>query len=159
MFDCPKRLLPAVLLLCCAAAPPPPAAGVSLSDAWFAKVSSRPLAGYFSVTNHGDQPLLMTGWSSPDCRTLRFAEAASGPTETPLNTMTVPAHDKMVFARGGYHLVCDGPPATLDTMKSIAVTIHFRSGRTLTMPFEIRSIAAPGAQDQHARGGAGESAD
>lgn len=147
--DRAARLRRSILLAACllpAAGPiarAAPPRGITISNAWFARAPDTALLGFFTIANTGDQPLLMTGWQSPACRRLRFEEASSGSSGADLDRMTVPGRTKMAFARGGYHLMCDGPTGPLQTGETIPVTIRFRSGQMLTTPFTIRDVSKP----------------
>jgi len=116
---------------------------VTISNAWFAWAPDAKFLGFFTIANNGDKPLLMTGWQSPACHHLSFEEANGEASGSVLDKMTVPGGTKMAFVRGGYHLMCDGPAGTLQPGGTIPVTISFRSGQTLTAPFEIRDVSKP----------------
>lgn len=117
--------------------------GVTISNAWFARAPDSAFLGFFTIANSGEKPLLMTGWQSPACHHLSFEETNGEVSGSALDKMTVPGGTKMAFVRGGYHLMCDGPTGTLQPGGTIPVTISFRSGQTLTAPFEIRDVSKP----------------
>jgi periplasmic copper chaperone A len=43
------------------------------------------------------------------------------------------------FAPGGYHLMCMQPAAAMRPGKTVAVTLDFAGGETLSAPFPVRN--------------------
>ena len=60
----------------------------------------------------------------------RMVEVASVP---------VPAHGKVSFAPGGYHLMCMSPAAAMRPGQSVPVTLRFAGGESLTASFPVRN--------------------
>ncbi|WP_419728803.1 copper chaperone PCu(A)C [Lichenicola sp.] len=140
---CFRLLATLALLGGTAAAPAEPPKGVSISDGSFIRISDHAARGFFTVTNTSDTAVLITGWQSPACSTLSFRDAsASSPADSlsPLDKLTIPAKDKMVFARGGYHLQCTNPAASVQPGGTVPVTVSFLSGRTLTATFQVHAM-------------------
>jgi copper(I)-binding protein len=136
-----RALLAAVVLLAAvparAAAPP----GVSVTRGWFALAPKTPVVGFFTITNKGGEPRLMTGWSSPGCHVVHMEEA-NGSGIGGGSGMTVAGKSTMAFVRGGYHLLCVGPTGAIRAGATVPVTISFANGFTLTAPFQIRDVDA-----------------
>lgn len=112
---------------------------------WFTSLPNNgPTLGFFTITNKGGDPRLMTGFSSPACKTLKLEEAHSGSvgagTGPGLLRMTVAGKSRMAFVRGGYHLVCAPAGSALTIGKTVPVTISFLSGKPVTASFEIRPL-------------------
>ena len=133
----------AVLLLLAGSAPAlaDPPAGISISGGYFIRVPGRAAHGFFAVTNTSGTAVLITGWQSPACSKLSFRDASASPpadSPSPLDKLTIPAKDKMVFARGGYHLQCADPATSVQPGGTIPVTVSFLSGKTLTASFQVR---------------------
>ena len=115
-------------------------AGVSMTDGTFIRISDHAAHGFFAVSNTSDVAVLMTGWQSPACSKLSFREAGSSPpadSPSPLDMLTIPGKDKMVFARGGYHLQCADPAASVQPGGTVPVTVSFLGGKTLTATFQV----------------------
>lgn len=136
----PTLALPALAL---PVAPPAraaqPPAGVTLDDAFFLRGSSGPLFGFFTIDNKSDKPLLITAWASPGCRSLKLEESGASTSQRDSDPLTVPPATRMVFAPGGYHLLCEGSDATAGPGAKIDVTATFMSGRVLAGSFVIRA--------------------
>lgn len=129
----------AALLAMAAGAPP----GVAVHDPWMRSIiPSRPAAGYLTLTNDTDTALSLVGASSPGCGMLMLHQSMNmGGQETMVmvKSIAVPAHGKVVFAPGGYHLMCMQPTDALKPGASVPVTLRFANGDALTTPFPVRN--------------------
>jgi hypothetical protein len=116
--------------------------GVTLSKPWMRMViTSRPVAGYFSVSNDSDQAHQLVGASSPDCGALMLHQSTSkGGVErmAMLKSVPVPAHGSVSFAPGGYHLMCMSPAPDVKVGSLVPVTLRFEDGGTLSANFPVR---------------------
>jgi periplasmic copper chaperone A len=131
-------------LASCVIADPASAAGTGLavSGAWFrAIMPSLPAAGYFTLTNPTGQAQMLVGAASPDCGSLMLHQSIDeGGQErmVAVKSVAVPAHGSIVFAPGGYHLMCMSPNAALKRGRSAPVTLRFADGTALTVDFPVR---------------------
>lgn len=103
-----------------------------------------PAAGYFTVTNAGARPVVITGASSPDCGSLMLHQSSNmGGTEQMdmVTSVTVPAHGSVRFAPGGYHLMCTSPSAGVTPGHSIAVTLNFADRQSITQQFMVHGVS------------------
>ena len=122
---------------------PAEAAGpdVSISDAWMRViVPSRPAAGYFKLENMSDEAVDLTAASSPGCGMLMLHQSVheNGMDKMMMvKSIAVPAHSKVEFAPGGYHLMCMSPSADLKPGASVPVTLKFASG-DITVDFAVK---------------------
>lgn len=117
-------------------------AGLTLSEPWMRFViAARPAAGYFTLENEGAEEKVLTGASSPDCGKVMIHESM---TENGANAMkmvesvTVPAHGKVAFAPGGYHLMCMKPKPEMKDAATVPMTLTFKDGGTISGDFEVR---------------------
>jgi copper(I)-binding protein len=121
--------------------------GVTITQPWMRFIiKARPAAGYFSLRNAGDKPVTLTGARSPACGMLMLHESKEEKgvaTMRPVDTVAVPAHGKVDFAPGGYHLMCMQPQPALKVGASVMVTLTFADGQTLSAPFPVKG---PGGQ-------------
>ena len=91
----------------------PAASGLSLSGQWFRLIMpSLPAAGYFTLTNATAAPEKLVGAASPACGMLMLHKSVSRNGEESMimvPAVTIPAHGRVQFAPGGYHLMCMSP--------------------------------------------------
>ncbi len=132
--------------------------GLSISNGWFAVSPRTQVIGFFSIRNSSGQPQLVTGWQSPGCHAMHLEEASGEGRSSGSSGLTVPPESRMAFVRGSYHLSCDGPNQAIRAGTTVPVTFSFRSGGTLTAPFEVRDVTArpsgqPQADGAHPGGG------
>jgi copper(I)-binding protein len=125
-----------------------------IDHGWLATVPGNgPTFGYFTITNKSNTPRLMTGFSSPACKTLKLEEAHGGGTGVGagpgLTHMTVASKSQMAFVRGGYHLVCVPSGFGMTVGQSVPVTVSFLSGAPITVPFDIRTFPSQPGQDPY----------
>ena len=122
-----------------AGAPP----GVVVHRPWLRSIiPSRPVAGYFTLSNDSDTALQLVGASSPGCGTLmlhRSMNMGGQETMAMVRSVRLPAHGKLVFAPGGYHLMCLQPTAAVQPGGAVAVTLRFSNGDAMTATFPVRN--------------------
>jgi copper(I)-binding protein len=107
-------------------------------------IPSRPAAGYFTLTNDGENERVLTGAASPGCGMvmLHKSETVDGIDKMmPVDSIPVPAHGGVTFAPGGLHLMCMSPAASLKPGTTVPVTLEFGDGGTLTSDFAVRGVA------------------
>jgi copper(I)-binding protein len=139
-----KRILEAVLMLVLAAVPASAYAGpVTISDGWFrALPANLPSGGYFTLSNSGTVPVVLTGASSPACETLMLhkSETANGMAQmTDVTNIPVAPGATLKFAPGGYHLMCMSPTPEMKPGATVFVTLQFLSGAAVTTPFVVKN--------------------
>ena len=124
---------------------PADAATLSVTDAWFrALPPSVPSGGYFTLRNDGAGPVTLTGAQSPACGMLMLhkSENMGGMTGmADVSAIDVAGGGKLVFAPGGYHLMCMHATGALKPGATVPVTLHFKDGQKLTAPFAVRDAA------------------
>ncbi|WP_428484007.1 copper chaperone PCu(A)C [Rhodopila sp.] len=107
---------------------------------------SRPAAGYFTLENRGDTPLVLSGASAPDCTSLMLHQSTTegGMARMAMvDTVPVPPHGTVRFAPGGYHLMCMDPSGPLLRHTGTEpVTLHFANGGSLAAAFAIEGVGA-----------------
>ena len=117
--------------------------GLALSDPWFRLVMpSLPAAGYFTLSNTGATVQTVIGAASPACGMLmlhRSVEQGGQERMVSVASVPVPAHGKVSFAPGGYHLMCMSPEAAMRPGRSVPVTLRFAGGGSLTASFPVRN--------------------
>lgn len=108
-------------------------------------IPARPAAGYFTLVNDGDAPRKLVGVQSPDCGALmlhRSVREGGQDRMEMVDAVTIPAHDSVEFAPGGYHLMCMSPSPAVRKGGAITVTLKFGDGSALATEFPVRGIGA-----------------
>jgi copper(I)-binding protein len=118
---------------------------LGVSDAWIrAMPAGIPSGGYFTLRNNGAKDVVLTGAATPACGSLMLhkSENKGGMSSMHhVDEVGVPAGGNVVFAPGGYHLMCMQATSAITPGANIAVTLSFKDGRTLTVPFQVRNAA------------------
>jgi periplasmic copper chaperone A len=118
------------------------ASGLTLTDTWMRFLASTlPAAGYFTLSNDTDKTMSLVAASSPACGMLMLhhSENANGEERMVMvKSIRVPAHGKVTFAPGGYHLMCMSPKAAMKVGATVPVTLRFADETTMTATFPVR---------------------
>ena len=139
------KVLPILAVALLAAAPVFAAAPLAVSDAWIrAMPAGIPSGGYFTLHNGSAKNLVLTGASTPACGSLMLhkSDMTGGMSSMhPVDEVDVPAGGSISFAPGGYHLMCMQATSAITPGAKIPVTLLFKDGGKLTVPFEVRNAA------------------
>ena len=103
-----------------------------------------PLAGYATLANGSDQPLVLTSATSPAFHDVSLHQTLqSGGTVrmSPLERVSIAPHTTLDFEARGIHLMLMQPGATLDRHGQVPVTLHFADDSSLTIQFQVRASA------------------
>ncbi len=118
---------------------------VSISNPWIRFITPQtPAAGYFTITNAGAHPVVITGASSPNCGMVMLHRSQSvGGTErmAMVSSVTVPAHGSVSFQPGGYHLMCMSPSG-MTAGGHVPMTLRFQDNHEMTKDFMVRDVKA-----------------
>jgi len=116
------------------------AASLDVSGAWLRLLpGGLPAAGYFTLHNATGKTVVLTGADSAGCREIMLHLSSTGGGMTQMNdvqTVPVAPGKDLVFAPGGYHLMCMTPSMTIGA--HVPVTLHFSGGATLSASFAVR---------------------
>lgn len=115
---------------------------LAVSDAWIrALPGGLPAGGYFTLRNGTTKALTLDGASSPACKSLMLhkSDTMSGMASmSDVATIDVPAGGTVRFSPGGLHLMCMEPGPQLRRGTEVTVTLHFKSGVSLPVRFQVR---------------------
>ncbi len=113
-----------------------------IANAWIRHVpGNHPMAGYFVLENDGSGDRSLVGASSPafdDVRLHRTSEENGIASMAPVESVAIPAHGRVAFQPGGYHLMMMHPRHELQPGDSVAVTLHLGNGEDLKTSFAIK---------------------
>lgn len=120
------------------------AAGVSVTNAWFrALPGGLPAGGYFSLHNSGAAPIELVAAKSPACGMLmlhRTTESGGMSRMSAVRSASIPGGGTLVFAPGGYHLMCTQPSAAaMIPGKSVRVDLFFADGSQIGADFAVKT--------------------
>lgn len=118
--------------------------GLSITNGWMRTIiPSRPAAGYFTLSNATDKQRVLVGAQSPACGTLMLHQSQNknGMEHMAMvKSIVVPAHGKVTFAPGGYHLMCMSPTKDMVKGHSVPVTLRFADKTSLTAEFPVHGV-------------------
>jgi copper(I)-binding protein len=103
--------------------------------------SGLPAAGYLTITNNGDKPVALIGMSSPDYGMAMLHQSTTeGSTSKMImvDKLTVPAHGKVQFTPGNYHVMLEQPKRPLAPGDNIQLQLKFSDGETVVAPMPIK---------------------
>ena len=122
------------------------AQAVQIKAAWIRWLPGGvPLAGYATLANVSDRPLMLTSATSSAFHDLSLHQTLqSGGTVrmSPLERVAIAPHTTLDFEARGIHLMLLQPRETLDPHGLVPITLHFGDGSSLTVPFQVRTTAA-----------------
>jgi periplasmic copper chaperone A len=134
-----------LLTLRAAAAPPsgtqaaPP---IRVADAWIRWLPAGvPAAGYATLINIGDSPVICIGVASSYFRDVSIHRSVQrdGHVEmSPVDRLTLDAHAKVDLGAAGYHLMLMQPTRPIEAGDHVPITLRFADGSSLTVSFEVR---------------------
>ena len=115
---------------------------LTVSSAWIRFIMpSLPAAAYFRLSNASDKPHVLVGADSPACGRLLLHESlvANGMDRMKMmSSITVPAHGRVDFSPGRYHLMCMAPAQETRPGHQVTVTLRFADGEKITARFIVR---------------------
>jgi periplasmic copper chaperone A len=145
---CATALLMATPPAWCAAATSPVTAAqtVQIKAAWIRWLPGGvPLAGYATLANVSDQPIVLTSATSDAFHDLSLHQTLqTGGTVrmSPLERISIAPHTTLDFEARGIHLMLMQPRETLDPHGAVPITLHFADGSSLTVQFQVRTSGA-----------------
>ncbi len=119
------------------------AVAVEAQGAWVRWLpADLPAAGYVTLTNKESASLELVSASSPDYADVSMHQTLDnhGMSEMrAVTSLTLKPHATVRFAEGGYHLMLMKPARPLHPGDRVEIQFHFSDGRTMPVPFEVRS--------------------
>jgi periplasmic copper chaperone A len=121
---------------------------VAAADAWVRWLpAGLPAAGYVTLTNKGPTTLELVGASSPDYADVGMHQTLDnhGMSEMrPVASLVLKPQATVRFAEGGYHLMLMQAKRQLHPGDRVEIIFRFSDGRTMPVPFEVRSGSSVG---------------
>jgi periplasmic copper chaperone A len=144
---CGAALLLATLTVCSATASSPAtqAQAVQIKSAWIRWLPGGvPLAGYATLVNVSDQPVVLTSATSDafhDLSLHQTLQTGGMVRMSPLERITIAPHTTLDFEARGIHLMLMQPRETLDPHGEVAILLHFADGSSLAARLQVRASA------------------
>jgi len=118
------------------------AAPVDITDPWFRALPGKlPAGGYFTAQNNTRHDVAITGVSSDACGMLMIHQSSNKSGMSSMDMVvrvTVPASGKLVFAPGGYHLMCTEPTPKMKIGARVPVVLSLSDGTAVAVGFTVR---------------------
>jgi hypothetical protein len=129
-------------LTAAASSPTTQAQAAKIEAAWIRWLPAGvPLAGYATVTNLGDRPIVLTSASSAafgEVSIHQSVHAGGSVRMLPVDQIAIAPHTTLDFESRGYHLMLMPATAPLDSTHEIPIILRFADGSSSTVPFQIR---------------------
>ena len=123
----------------------PAAPGMRIENGWIrAMPDALPSGGYFVLRNVGQTSETLIGARSPACGMLMLhvSENKGGmSTMRHVESLDIAAGRTLEFKPGGYHLMCMQATAAIKPGATVAVTLLFQGGMSVTAEFAVRDAA------------------
>jgi copper(I)-binding protein len=114
--------------------------------------TSRVLAGYMTILNRGDEPVVITGIVSPDFdRTeLHRTQIENGIARMiPVDSIPVPPGGKALLEPGGLHLMLFGPARVLQQNDIVRFELQYTGNARLAVEAQVTRKAGDSGTHQH----------
>ena len=121
---------------------------LAVSNFWIrALPGNLPSGGYFVATNSGDQAVDLVAVSTPafGMAMLHQSQTQGGTSRmTMVDKVSVPAHGKLAFTPGDYHLMLEQPTQPVQIGAKLPMTFMFSGGQKIAAVCEVKNAGATG---------------
>jgi len=134
------------------------AAGHVMADnAWIreAPPGAAALAGYVTLSNHGDKPRILVAASSPAFGNVMLHRTVMQDGMAKMvhqMAIEIPANGSVTFEPNDYHLMLMKPKQQLKAGDKVDITLKFKNGETMVVTHEVRA-GMGGGMDHGSMGG------
>lgn len=120
---------------------------VEVTDAWVreAPPGAKMLGGFMTLSNHSAKDVMLTGASSKSFKHImlhRTIEEDGVSKMVHQHMVRIPAHGKVEFKPGDYHIMMPASEKRLLAGDKVMVTLKFKSGKTVDVEFTVRKAMA-----------------
>lgn len=117
---------------------------VMADNAWIreAPPGAAAMAGYMTLMNSADKPVILVGASSPAFAKVMLHRTVMDEGMAKMlhqKQIEIPAHGSVTFEPNGYHLMLMKPKQQLKAGDKVEVTLEFADGSTLAVVHEVRA--------------------
>ena len=118
---------------------------IEISDAWAGETPpTMPMnAGYFFISNHGDQAVELVAASSPAYSKIEIHQSVlqeGVASMSMLESVTIESHQQVLFESGGLHLMMFNPAEPMSAGDSFDVQLLFADGDTVSFQMQLAKI-------------------
>jgi copper(I)-binding protein len=96
-------------------------------------------AAYFTVTDSGDRPDVLQAVSS-DVSGMTMMHQSTADSMKMVTSLTVPAHGKLVFSPGRYHVMLESPTRPLRQGDRVKLTLTFERAGRITVDAPVMPV-------------------
>ncbi len=122
------------------------ASSLKLEHGWIRWLPANlPAAGYVTIRNDGGKPMKLIGAESADygmAMLHRSAQKNGSDSMERVDSIAVPAHESVVLAPGGYHLMLMEPKHPIKPGDTVRISLHFDDGEALQAAWPVRPANA-----------------
>ncbi|MEE1929947.1 copper chaperone PCu(A)C [Streptomyces sp. TRM 70351] len=123
----------------CGTADAPPAPGAVEGSAYMPEpVTGKMAAGYFTLTNDGDEPDTLTAVTSDVSDDVQFHRTVDNRMER-VESFGIPAHGELALSRGGNHLMFMGLERKPSKGDTVRLELHFEKSEPLTLEVPVEA--------------------
>jgi len=128
--------------------------GPTVDGAWIRQAPpvATVTAGYLTIHNPNEKPLVLEGADSPLFARVEFHRTRMDGGMAAMErqaSVTIPPHGRVEFAPGGLHLMLFGPEKLLQVGEAVTINLRFEGGRNLPVSFSVRSWSGEKTQHGH----------
>lgn len=111
-----------------------------VTDAYVPEPASPDVAAaYFTITNSGGRPAVLSGVST-DVSEMSMLHETTGTEMRHLASVTVPPHGTLAFTRGHYHVMIESLARRLREGDNVKLTLRFEGGEEITVDAPVMPI-------------------
>jgi periplasmic copper chaperone A len=137
-----RRVLAGLLFACASTLASAASPTIAVEGGWVRWLpSALPAAGYMTIVNNGDKPVALVGMTSPDYGMAMLHQTTNDGSTSKMimiDKLTIPAHGKVQFSPGNYHVMLEQPKRALAPGDNIQLQLKFSDGETIVAPLPVR---------------------
>jgi len=116
---------------------------LEVSNAWIreAPPSAKMMGGFMIISNPSDKDMVLIGANSKAFKNVmlhRTLEIDGVSKMVHQHMITIPAHGKLEFKPGDYHIMMPAPKKRLVAGDKLTITLKFKSGKTKDVEYTVR---------------------
>jgi copper(I)-binding protein len=119
---------------------------IRINDPWIRWLpAGLPAAGYLTLVNTGEGSVVLIAAESANFGSVTIHHSIDREgimRMEEVKEVAIGPHSRLDFGAQGYHLMLMNPLRPTESAQQIPITLRFRDGASLTIPFEVRKAKA-----------------